>query len=350
MNNDEAIEVAPSRFHSLPAFLTELRKRDIHLSAEGDRLRCNAPTGALTLELRKQLRQRKGQILEFLRTAQEAEQHEAIVTMQPSGMRVPVFACPGHNGDVFAFRDLARHLGNEQPFFVLQPPGLDGRREPIKRVEDLASYFASQIEAFRPNGEYVIAGYCTGGATAFELARQLRQRGASIVLIALFGCIYPTLYRFSVLYWVSRVVKHAQALMALRSFQDGRRYVAERFRQRLKAIRDQRTPAALDPISLLRFNLEQTTLAAMRRYSPKQYSGRVCLFLPNREWLRAGGAALRWRTVAPDSEEYYGPDSCDPGRMLLEPDAPAFAELFRNAMQHRPNEAVADQSSSKADS
>ena len=41
------------------AFLEELRSRDIRVWADGDQLRCSAPTGVLTPELRNQLRERK---------------------------------------------------------------------------------------------------------------------------------------------------------------------------------------------------------------------------------------------------------------------------------------------------
>ena len=312
------------------SFLAELSSRDIKLSADGERLRCNAPAGALTPELRDELRQRKRQIIEFLRTAEAiARQQEAIVPMQPRGTRIPVFAAGGHNGDVFAFRDLVRHLGADQPFFGLQPPGLDGRSEPLKRVEDLASYFASQIQAFRPNGPCIIAGYCAGGAVAFELAQQLLQRGAAVSFLALFGCLYPPLYRFSLPYWGRRVAIHAKALATLTSFEDRRQYLAERLRQRLKALRADRTPTGTDPISVTKFRFEQATMAAVRRYTPGRFPGRLCLLIPNREWLSSGGVAVRWRSAADRTEEYYGPDSCDPDRMLIDPHAPAIAELFR---------------------
>jgi len=52
---------------TVPAFLAELRNRDIALWADGDRLRCDAPAGVLTPELRDQMQQRKSEILEFLR-------------------------------------------------------------------------------------------------------------------------------------------------------------------------------------------------------------------------------------------------------------------------------------------
>jgi len=47
--------------------LADLGSRGVEVWAEGDRLQLNAPAGALTAELREQLRQRKGEILEFLR-------------------------------------------------------------------------------------------------------------------------------------------------------------------------------------------------------------------------------------------------------------------------------------------
>jgi len=53
---------------SVAAFLADLRRRDIRVSADGDRLRCNAPASVVTAELRDQLRRRKSEILEFLGT------------------------------------------------------------------------------------------------------------------------------------------------------------------------------------------------------------------------------------------------------------------------------------------
>ena len=52
---------------TVPALLAELRTRDIQVWADDDRLHWNAPAGVLTPELRDQLRQRKSEILEFLR-------------------------------------------------------------------------------------------------------------------------------------------------------------------------------------------------------------------------------------------------------------------------------------------
>src|SRR5256885_3951375 len=98
-----------------PAFLATLRSRDIQVWAEDGQLRCSAPPGALSFEFREELRRRKADILKFLDTAASLRgQQRAIIPLQPRGTRAPVFAVAGHNGDVFCYRTLAQHLGDEQ--------------------------------------------------------------------------------------------------------------------------------------------------------------------------------------------------------------------------------------------
>ena len=251
--------------------------------------------------------------------------------MQPRGGRIPVYGIGGHTGDFFAYQDLVRHLGEEQPFYGLHPPGLDERSRPLGSIEALATYFAAQVRAFHPGGPCIIAGYCAGGACALQLARELAASGTEVAFVALFGCPHPTLYGFSPGYWGRRAWGHARALAALATFRERREYVVARFRARLQAIRDERTPPGADPVSRLRFEFGHATIAALKRHLPRRYSGRVCLFLPSREWYREGGAALRWRWEAPRGEDYYGPDSVDPDRMLVDPHAAAFAALFNAA-------------------
>lgn len=316
-----------------PAFLAELRSRDIQVWADGDRLRCNAPTDVLTPDLRAQLQQRKNDILEFLRSAGTlAQQQRAIVPLQPRGKRTPVFAVAGHNGDVFCYRALVQHLGDDQPFYGLQPPGLDGHGEPLARIEDLAAYFAAQIRAFRPDGPYIIAGFCAGGLIAFELGRQLLQERTAVSFLALFGAPYSARYRRLALLrerfaqQVERVVRHTRTLVSL-SAAERRLYVAEKLRAH-KAWRAAESLAAPDPVLVLRAKVERATLAAARCYTPGHFADRVCLFLPCKDWVRSRNEPLRWRSVAPHAEEYYGPDGCDGDNMLREPYAAAFAELF----------------------
>jgi thioesterase domain-containing protein len=318
-------------------FLATLRGRDIHVSIDGDRLRCNAPPGALTAELRDELQRRKSEILNFLRSATAlAHQQRAIVPLQSQGSCTPVFAVAGHNGDIFCYRSLARHLGDDQPFFGLQPPGLDGQSTPLTRVEDLATYFASEIRAFRPNGPYIIVGYCAGGTIAFELARQLLRDGAAIDFLALFGSPFPTWYRrLSQLRWqfgrqVKRVATHTRTVISLSST-ERRSYVAERLRNR-KALRTSALAATPDPVLVQRERLGAATVAAIRRYAPGHFAGRLNLFLPT-QWLCPDEVLVQWRSVVEYAEGHFGPDGCTGDSMLREPYASAFANLFRRYCQ-----------------
>jgi thioesterase domain-containing protein len=207
----------------------------------------------------------------------------------------------------------------------------------MARVEDLAAYFAAQILAMQPTGPLIIAGHCAGGAIAFELAQQLRQRGAAIRLLALFACPYPTYYRLApqlkqaALQQVERIGRHVRALTLL-SFAQARQYIAAKLR-RLQGERDAEHAALADPAMARRALVSRATVAAIRRYTPVAYAGRVSLILPNRNWLRSGADPLRWRSVAPQAEHCFGPDGCDPDLLLMEPDASAIAELFRQCAE-----------------
>jgi thioesterase domain-containing protein len=316
------------------AFLSELRRREIQVWASGGQLHCTAKPGALTPELRDQLRQWKNDILSVLASAQAlATQERAIVPLQASGTRTPVFAVPGHNGDVFCYRALAQRLGEDQPFFGLQPPGVDGQDAPLERVEDLAACFARQIRAFRPEGPYVIAGYCAGGTVAYELAQQLSREGAQVSLVALFGSPYPAYFRAPAQI-LQRVAEQAARIgslardLAVRSPAECRLYFAEGLRRRRERQRAAQA-AATDSVLVQRGKVERATLVAVRGYTPRASTVRVAIFLPSAEWH----AARRWRSVAARAEEYSGPGRCGSQQMLREPNAGAFAELFEGALR-----------------
>lgn len=324
------------------AFLATLRSRDIQVWAEGEQLRCSAPPGTLSIEFREELRERKADILKFLDTAESlARQQRAIVPLQPHGTRTPVFAVAGHNGDVFCYRTLVKYLGDDQPFFGLQPPGLDEQSQPLRRVEELAAYFAEQIKAFQPDGPYVIAGYCAGGAIAFELAQQLLRAGSQIKLVAMFGAPYATSYRFGSqmqlqleTQW-ARVARHASALWT-RSGAERRAYIREKLklafpwnrgRESESAIESQK-PKVSPEILAQRINVQRATISALARYTPTYFPGRVVLLLPCKSWAESSRQPLRWGSAAERVEEHYGPDDCHTDVMLLEPNARYFAELF----------------------
>lgn len=319
---------------SVQGILDELRRLDIRVWADGERLRCDAPAGALTAELSDLLRRRKPDILEFLRSVErQVREQRAIVPLQPHGRREPIFAVGGHNGDVYCYRLLAEHLGADQPFFGLQPPGADAGSEPLTRIEDLAAYFAGQVLSVRPQGPCIIAGYCAGGTIAFELARQLHGRGAAIRFLALFAAPHPDRYRPRVFLrerienGCARVAKHVRALAA-GTLAERREHLLSGLR-RFASRREHAQAAAEDPVLIRRARVEQATVAAAARYRAGFFPGRVCLFLPVGKSALAIDMPERWRAAAERVEEYAAPPGCATENILREPHVAAIAELFR---------------------
>jgi thioesterase domain-containing protein len=51
-------------------------------------------------------------------------------------------------------------------------------------VEEMASYYISEIRRIQPHGPYFLGGYCLGGIIAFEMAQQLLRRGDQVAIVA----------------------------------------------------------------------------------------------------------------------------------------------------------------------
>jgi len=325
---------------SVAAFLAELRNLDIEVWPDGEQLRCNAPAGSLSPAIRNTLRERKSEIVKFLRAAEAAaRQPHAIVPIQPLGTRTPVFAVGGHNGDVFCYRALLRWLGQDQPFFGLRPPGLDREIEPLSTVPQLAAHFAAAIQSVHTSDACVIAGYCAGGAIAFEVAQHLVRNGTRVQFVALFAGRYPAWFRrlgqfrHRTAHFIDRLHVHARAL-ANGSFQDRRRYFGEILSHVIASPHAGPTGASA-PDDALVTNVQHATMKAICSYTPGYFDGRLILFLPSAKARRPADGLLHWRTHARYIDERCGPDGCEGDTMLLEPHAPTVAQLFRYCRDHR---------------
>jgi thioesterase domain-containing protein len=318
-------------------FLAQLKALDVRVWLEGDRVRCSAPNAVLTPELQGELSKRKEDILTFLRAAKTwTEPTSSLVPLQPAGNQRPLFVVPGHNGDVFCFAPLARHLTTEQPLYGLQPPGVEGKQSPLTRMEDLAAHFVKDIRSFQPEGPYRIGGYCLGGVIAFEIAHQLLAQGQRVEKLVLFGSPSPTSFRFpqrmysAILQFAQKIVRHGKILKGMSPLR-WRRYVSEKKRRRQE---EQEEYYRHNPY---RRQVEDATVTAARHYKARVYPGRLTLFLPSEHPVNLmTDHLLGWRFFAADGLEIHaGPTACDGDTMLLEPHAQVFAELLETSL-HQP--------------
>lgn len=322
-------------------FLSSLRERGVRLSVEDGRLKCDAPAGVLDDDLRAQLVTRKQELVALITQAEASlSGPRSLVPLKTSGDAAPLFARPGHNGDVFCYRTLAEYIDPDRPLYGIEPKGLDGSAVP-DTVEEIAAYEVEQIRRLQPEGPYHLAGYCACGTVTFESARQLAEDGAEVARIVLFASPFPHVYRTnrgrlfarSVAY---RVRKHSEKV-ASGTLSEGLGYVRERANARVASIADRRDPA-LDN----RRRVESATVEAVKRYDPGYFAGRVDIVLPSEAWRTSGDRPDDWRTVSSRVVEHVGPAGCDGDDMLREPHVRAIAALLDNALDDEGNERAPD--------
>jgi thioesterase domain-containing protein len=289
---------------------------------------------------------------EALVKEQRAGNPEPLVAVQPKGSKPPFFYLHGdfQGGGMYCL-SLARHLESEQPFYALQPHGLEGEAIP-KTIEEMAAEHLKTLRAFQPQGPYQLGGHCNGGLLAFEMARQLEEIGQQVSLLVLI-CTTGANARYAKL---QQVVSHYCAVQGMgidkeqelflkvreyairldearQSYNKGlQKLVAGPMTQRLAFVRRKgrqglqslaglwsakrrngavRSAAADNPLPLSEDRGQASNQAyarAMLNYVPRNYSGRVTLFWPE-EWAleNSGDATAGWRDVAAEVDLHIVP-------------------------------------------
>ncbi|MDH3242747.1 MAG: non-ribosomal peptide synthetase, partial [Alphaproteobacteria bacterium] len=108
-----------------------------------------------------------------------------LVPIQPEGDRLPFFCIHDRNGEVLNYRQLARQMGDGQPFYGIQARGLDGEDPPFANIEDMAEYYIKEIKKVQPLGPYFLGGYSMGGHVALVMSQRLRAAGEEVAFLAL---------------------------------------------------------------------------------------------------------------------------------------------------------------------
>ena len=123
--------------------------------------------------------------------AQEEHPRVPIVPVQAKGSRQPFFYLHGtwHSGAFYCF-SIARNLGQDQPFYVLESYQYEGLHS-APTLEAIASAHIVSLQAVQPHGPYLLGGFCHGALVAYEMARQLRACGEQVDLLVMIEPAYP---------------------------------------------------------------------------------------------------------------------------------------------------------------
>jgi aspartate racemase len=130
-------------------------------------------------------------LLEALGEDTSIDAWSSLVAIQPHGSKPPLFFMHPMGGEILCYRPIAMHLGQDQPVYGLQPPGLDGKQPLLTRVEDMAALYIQEMQTIQPNGPYYIGGYSFGGIVALEIAQQLHRQGEKVGILAMIDTSVP---------------------------------------------------------------------------------------------------------------------------------------------------------------
>ncbi|SMC94665.1 non-ribosomal peptide synthetase [Pedobacter nyackensis] len=115
-----------------------------------------------------------------------AKEWKSLVPIKSTGNKMPLYIVHGDGLYVLNFKDLAKHVDEEQPLFGLQPAELNDDDETIRTMADIARHYVREILEHNPNGPYAIAGYSFGGYVAIEMERQLTEMGKTVKMLGIF--------------------------------------------------------------------------------------------------------------------------------------------------------------------
>ena len=221
------------------------------------------------------------QMAESLRNAGQTLRERAIVPIQPSGSNPPLFWIRGGP----RFRLLAQKLGPKQPFLGLDLPYADRSALPVPyRFEDIAALLVRAMQEAQPTGPYFLAGLCVNAVLAYEVARQLSEKGEEIGLLALFDGHNQAYYKnpFTDGRYTGRIRYHLANLIHLDAGEKTG-YLRDRFDEARRKIDRLVWQLSSERKDGNVGNTDNVVHPAFHRYSPKPYRGQMVL-LQSSDW------------------------------------------------------------------
>lgn len=262
----------------------------------------------------------------------------SLVAIQPTGKATPLFMVPGVGGNVLIFARLTKLLGLEQPVFGLQARGLDGNEQPFTSVPEMAAHYVDEIRRVRPQGPYRIAGLCTGGLIAYEMAQQLVRCGETVQL-AMIETWHPSSYhRYKrsglATLWRSAFIARKTWINLAALFRLPVSEWAGFFKNKLPKVGTLLYGTSMEISRETDFVIErltQATLMAMANYEVREYPGRFLNLIASNRPLAADtvDTRLEWDRLARDGADTYHITAKDAGLMLQPPHIEELVEYLK---------------------
>jgi acyl transferase domain-containing protein/thioesterase domain-containing protein len=223
----------------------------------------------------------------------------SLVPIQSKGALPAFFCVAGMGGTLNNLRSLARLLGEDRPFYGLQPPGAGDPSERLYRMDELAAHYIREVRAVQAEGPYYLGGYSGGGVAAFEMSKQLEAEGQSVAFLGFLDSFSPALPLRSL---GDRTKIHLDRIR-----EQGPSYVTAALGRRfwyqrsVLTRRAQRELGRFFPDRYRYENLQDSWVVAENAYVPTPWSGRATLFRAREE-----SAVSLWTAFVVDESHGWG--------------------------------------------
>ena len=268
---------------------------------------------------------------------------DALVPIKPQGTKMPIYIIHGAGLHVMLFNVLAIHMDPDQPIYGLQAKGINSADEPFDNIEEMAAYYIDAIIKNNPDGPYALAGYSFGGLIAYEVSKQLIEKGKEVKLLAMFDTYADQSHYHSawpVRFWRSATTLLKERLYIFTLLKDNPREtivfkgktVKRRVDQLYRRLRyTEQNPAELDDNY---YKVSKTNRIAARNYRLVPMPMRVDLFRAKvRSHYMDDFEFLGWRPFAlkgVDVHEIPG----DHFNLFTSPNDKEFARVLQNVLNN----------------
>jgi amino acid adenylation domain-containing protein len=263
----------------------------------------------------------------------------SLVPIHSRGVKPPLFLVHGAEGNVLLYKNLASYLGEVQPVYGIQSQGLDRTKPVHKTFESMAKFYTNELKSIQPRGPYCLAGYCLGGAIAFEMAQQLSRAGEKIGLLAVFDSYSPHYITMKIPFYLN-LIHRLQRLyfqfgnIIVSSSKYRHRYLWEKISLELSRFRVRtvflfstlKNKIGSDPgLNFRHMEITRINDRAQAEYMPTLYDGRIVLFKPRAYFAGFNDPEYGWGELATKGVEVIDMPAYPRG-MLNEPFVQILAE------------------------
>jgi aspartate racemase len=282
------------------------------------------------------------QLATVLREQGWSSSWSSLVPLRAVGSAPPFFCVHSLGANLVSYQSLASRMDKDQPFFGLQPAGLDGKEESHTRIEEMAAHYLKEIRGLQPEGPYFLGGVCLGGTIAFEMAQQLKQAGEEVGLLALIDSYRPGPIDYMPrVYWqgLALLTDYHLGNMLMRDPGQQLRYLRERMRNLYFRVRRAlqhgraKTSAGQGSFEQNLRRVFEANSEAERHYKPEVYPGKITLFWSSETTTRSYlDRRLHWSELAANGFEVHAIPG-DHMSMIEEPYVQVLATKLQAVIQ-----------------